>query len=191
MDVSMETEPVRCGLSFSRPTGDTLLIRLTGSWRIGQELPSADDVWKQFDSDARVKRLAFDTKGLAGWDSGFLTFLIKIRDLCLQGKIKLDTEGLPEGVKRLLALASAVPEKKDTRARAIRGSFLSQVGEGTIAFAHSTGEMLAFISQNHKFHQIERAFSVPLAPLPVFHPALLLWFSSRIWSDRIRAGFEV
>jgi hypothetical protein len=43
--------------------------------------------------------------------------------------------------------------------------------------AHAAAQMLAVISQNHKFHQIEGAFSVPLAPLPVVHPALLLWFS--------------
>jgi phospholipid/cholesterol/gamma-HCH transport system permease protein len=147
MDAVKETTSGQCDLNFSRPTEDTLLIRLAGNWRIGQELPSPNEVRQQLESEPRVQRIVFDTEELTGWDSGLLTFLIKIRHLCLQGKIQLNSDGLPEGVKRLLALASAVPEKKDTRARAIRESFLSQVGKGTIDFVHSAGEMLAFIGE--------------------------------------------
>lgn len=146
-DVMMEREPVRCDLSFSRPTDDTLLIRLRGSWRIGQDLPSTDEVQKQLDSGASTKRLAFDTEELTGWDSALLAFLIKLRDVCIQRKIHLDTDGLPQGVKRLLALASAVPEKKDTRAQAIREPLLSRVGGSTISFFRSAGEMIGFIGE--------------------------------------------
>lgn len=143
----MESESVRCGLSFSRPTGDILLIRLAGSWRIGQELPPADEVRKQLDSGTAIKRLAFDTKELTGWDSGLLAFLIKIRDLCRDNKIDLNRDGLPEGVKRLLELASAVPEKKDTRTQALHEPLLSRLGVSTISFFRSAGEMLAFIGE--------------------------------------------
>jgi phospholipid/cholesterol/gamma-HCH transport system permease protein len=146
-DVMMERESVRCDLSFSRPTDDTLLIRLRGSWRIGQDLPSADEVQKQLDSGAPTKHLAFDTEELTGWDSALLAFLIKLRDVCLQRKTHLDTDGLPQGVKRLLKLASAVPEKKDTRAQAIREPLLSRVGGNTISFFRSAGEMIAFIGE--------------------------------------------
>ncbi len=143
----MGREPLRCQLSFSRPTDDTLLILLVGSWRIGEELPSADEVRKQFRSDPRVKRLAFDTKELTGWDSALLAFLVKIRDLSHENNIDLDTVGLPGGVKRLLGLTSAVPEKKDTRARAIPEPFLSRVGTNTVHYVGSAGEMLAFIGE--------------------------------------------
>jgi phospholipid/cholesterol/gamma-HCH transport system permease protein len=143
----MEREPLRCELSFSRPTDDTLLIRLRGSWRIGQEFPSADEVRKQFRSDSRVKRLAFDTKELTGWDSALLAFLVKVRDLSLENNIDLDTDGLSGGVKRLLSLTSSVPEKKDTRAQAIPEPFLSRVGTKTVQFVVSAGEMLAFIGE--------------------------------------------
>ena len=143
----VKTEPVRCELSFSRPTDDTLLIRLAGSWRIGQELPSADAVRKQLDSGTPIKRFAFDTKELTRWDSALLAFLIKIRDLSLENNIDLDTDGLPGGVKRLLSLASAVPEKKDTRTQAIHEPLLSRVGGDTISFFRSAGEMLAFIGE--------------------------------------------
>lgn len=147
MDASTERKSSPCGMSFSWPAEDTLLIRLAGNWTIGQELPSPDEVQKQLDSEPRVKCLNFDTEALTGWDSGLLTFLIKIRDLCFRSNVQLDNAGLPEGVKRLLALASAVPEKKDVRAKAIREPFLSQVGANTIEFLRSAGEMLGFIGE--------------------------------------------
>ena len=92
-----DTETNRCELNFSRPTQDTLLLRLGGNWRIGQKLPSADEVRRELDSAPQVKRLAFDSKQLTGWDSGLLTFLTRMRDLSLQRKIHLDSEGLPDG----------------------------------------------------------------------------------------------
>ena len=59
-------------LSFSRPTEDTLLIRLAGNWRMGQALPSADDVQRQVDLGSSVQQLSFDTQDLVSWDSGLL-----------------------------------------------------------------------------------------------------------------------
>jgi len=143
----MKPESARSDLDFSRPAEDTLLIRLLGSWTLGHELPSPDGVRKQLESEPRVRRIAFDTERLTHWDSGLLTFLIKVRDLCVQTNIELDNTGLPKGVKRLVALASAVPEKKDARARTLREPFFSQVGAHTIDFVRSSGEMLGFIGE--------------------------------------------
>jgi phospholipid/cholesterol/gamma-HCH transport system permease protein len=143
----MERDPLRCELRFSRPTDDTLLIGLRGNWRIGQEVPSADEVRKEFRSDPRVQRLGFDTKELTGWDSALLAFLVKVRDLSLENTIDLDTDGLPGGVKRLLSLATAVPEKKDSRTQALHEPFLSRVGTKSVQFVGSAGEMLAFIGE--------------------------------------------
>jgi phospholipid/cholesterol/gamma-HCH transport system permease protein len=50
-------------------------------------------------------------------------------------------------VRRLLALASAVPEKKGTGRGTAREPILSRVGANTIDFARSTGEMLGFIGE--------------------------------------------
>jgi len=134
-------------LSFSRPSTDTLIVKLAGSWRIGQELPSADDVQRQIESGTRIGRIAFDTQDLTGWDSGLLTFLIKVVDRCSASKIHAEKDGLPQGVQRLLALASAVPEKKGIRGEKVRETFLSRVGETMIAFVRSAGEMLDFIGE--------------------------------------------
>jgi phospholipid/cholesterol/gamma-HCH transport system permease protein len=147
MDTATEIKSSPCELSFSRPAEGTFLIRLAGNWEIGQEIPSADEVQKQLGSEPRVQRIVFDTRELTGWDSGLLTFLTKVIEQCSRNKIHVDKEALPPGVQRLLALASAVPEKKDARAVTGREPFLSVVGASTIEFVRSAGEMLGFIGE--------------------------------------------
>ena len=147
MAAEMKPESARSDLDFSRPAEDTLLMRLSGDWTIRQDLPSPDQVQRELDTEPQVRRIGFDTERLTHWDSGLLTFLVKMRDLCSQRSIQLESDGLPEGVQRLLALASAVPEKKDARAKTLREPFFSQVGANTIDFVRSTGEMLGFIGE--------------------------------------------
>lgn len=134
----------RCELSFSLPTDDTLHVRLTGNWIIENELPSANEVQKQVESGPQIKRITFDTQELTKWDSALLTFLIKIIDQGSRNQITTDREGLPKGVRRLLELASAVPEKK-TYKETVREPFLSRIGASAINFKRSVDEVLAFI----------------------------------------------
>lgn len=134
-------------LGFDRPTGDTLLVRLAGSWKIGQQLPSADEVERQVESAPEIRRISFDTKDLGVWDSGLLTFLIKVIDQCSRRNIDTEKEGLPQGVQRLIALATAVPEKKDARQQLKQESFLGHVGGDAIKFVRSTGELITFIGE--------------------------------------------
>jgi len=146
MDTAKKETPTRCELGFSQPTDDTLLIRLLGSWKIGDVLPSASEVQKQLEFEPQIKHLAFDTQELTGWDSGLLTFLIKVIDQCSRSSIVIDRGGLPQGVRRLLELASAVPTK-ETHKEGVRESFLSRVGASAVEFAQSSSEMLAFIGE--------------------------------------------
>ena len=143
----MDTAQKPSEISFSRPTDDTLLVRLAGSWKLGQGLPTADEVQQQVDSGSPVRRIGFDTKDLTNWDSGLLTFLTKIVDLCKERQIKADGKGLPEGVKRLLKLAFAVPEKKDARKVAARDPFLIRLGSQTMEFGKAAGEMIDFMGE--------------------------------------------
>ncbi len=144
MDTAMEEKLTPCKLSFSRPGDGTLLLRLSGNWEIGQKLPLADHVQKQIESGARIERITFDTRELTGWDSVLLTFLIKVIEQCTRNKIHVKNKGLPRGVRRLLALAAAVPEKKGVRGEVVHKPFLSRVGEYAVVFGKSTVEMLDF-----------------------------------------------
>ena len=121
-----------------------LYLVLTGSWKLGNDLPSADDLRKKIESGG-VRRVAFDTSGLKDWDSSLLTFLIKMNELCNEKKIGLDSDGLPEGARRLLRLATAVPERKGARKELKREFFLSLLGGKAIEFYGSVSEIVDFI----------------------------------------------
>jgi phospholipid/cholesterol/gamma-HCH transport system permease protein len=143
----MEAVDTASQLSFSRPADDTLLVRFAGNWTMRQALPSADEVQRQVDSGPPVQRISFDTQDLAGWDSSFLTFLTKVFDKCSQRQIQADQEGLPDGVKGLLKLAVAVPEKKDARKVAARDPYLIRVGTMAIESGKAAGEMIGFMGE--------------------------------------------
>ena len=147
MTHEMATKSARCAVSFSRPNHDTLIVRLAGSWKIGDGVPSADEVHRELESGPGVHRVSFDAKQLTGWDSGLLTFLIKVIKQCSLRGIETDKKDLPQGVQRLLALAAAIPEKVGAQKQTVPESLLSRIGGGAIAFLQSAGEMLAFIGE--------------------------------------------
>ena len=135
-------------MSFSRPTEDTLLVRLAGDWTIKEELPAVEEVQKQADSGPPVQRIAFDTQDLGRWDSGLITFLIKVFDQFSSRQIDASREGLPDGVRRLLDLAAAVPEKKDAQKEAVREPFLVQVGRASMDIARHAGALVTFLGES-------------------------------------------
>jgi len=134
-------------ISFSRSSEDTLVVRLAGSWKITQALPSADEVRVQLESSSGIGQITFATQELTDWDSGLLTFLIKVIEQCYQHNIQADMEGLPQGVQRLIELATAVPEKEDARKTVEHKPFLEQIGNDVVDFVQSTGEIMAFLGE--------------------------------------------
>ncbi len=124
---------------------DTLKVILSGSWTLGGELPGIEQVQQTLEGKPGVRNLVFDTRQLAFWDTGLLTFLNNLRNFCSRQNIGLNSDGLPEGARKLLELASAVPETKDARPAEQRASFLVHLGEEAINFFQSAGEMIAFI----------------------------------------------
>jgi phospholipid/cholesterol/gamma-HCH transport system permease protein len=143
----MDTQSSGLKLSFSWPTGGMLLVSLSGSWTISQELPSAEEVLQQLRAASEVRQVAFNTAELKAWDSALLTFLIKVRDQCTRERIDLESEGLPEGARRLLKLASKVTERKEPRKRLEKEPFLSLVGSKVIYFWRSRVEMVDFLGE--------------------------------------------
>lgn len=134
-------------LAFERRAGDTLVVRLEGPWTLHGDLPSPDEVQREVTSNPSIRRMAFDSHGLGSWDSGLLTFLTKVIAANTRSGIETDRSGLPEGVRRLLALATAVPERKDTGRGGERPSVLARVGAAALDASRSATEMLAFLGE--------------------------------------------
>ena len=134
-------------LLFEQPSKDTLKVILSGSWKLGEPLPSTDDVHQQVESLGDVRQITFNAEKLEEWDTGLLTFLRKLWKFCSNSDIVVDSSGLPDGARQILELAAAVPEKKDARKAEGRVTFLTHLGDQTVEFFRSSGDLLEFIGE--------------------------------------------
>jgi phospholipid/cholesterol/gamma-HCH transport system permease protein len=132
-------------MTIEQPSADTLKVILAGDWQLGGDVPKTETVVQRLQNSPAVRRLVLDTQKLGRWDTGLLTFLLNLRNYCAGHNINLDSDTLPEGARKLLELAAAVPEKKDARKAVERQSFLLMLGDQTVDLFQSAGEFLAFI----------------------------------------------
>jgi phospholipid/cholesterol/gamma-HCH transport system permease protein len=135
------------GLSVGLPRPGTLVATLTGDWQAANHPPDAGSVLSRIDEATDVTRIEFDTEGIGQWDSGLLTFLLKVVDQCSARGLEVVADGLPAGAQRLLKLARAVPETTGARVDVRRERFLTFVGKSVLEFASSVGELLAFLGE--------------------------------------------
>jgi phospholipid/cholesterol/gamma-HCH transport system permease protein len=116
-------------------------------WRVEDLLPGPDEVRRHLDANPTIRRMTCDTEGVTVWDSGLLVFLGKLIAENDRRGIESDRSGLPEGVRRLLALASAVPERKDARQGRRRPSWLARLGTEAVTGAGQARATLAFLGE--------------------------------------------
>jgi len=145
MSYRSKAAPPNCDLAIGPGPEGQLVVGLAGYWTIKQSLPPAGDVFQAAMSETR--RISFDTTALAAWDSNLLTFLLAVIDRAAHKGIDVDREGLPEGARKLLALATAVPERTDARRSITRESPLTRIGGAAIGFWSGALELLEFLGE--------------------------------------------
>jgi phospholipid/cholesterol/gamma-HCH transport system permease protein len=133
-------------VSFQR-SGDAILVRLSGAWRLRGGMGSEATVQQELTRAPQPARVGFEAQSLTHWDSSILVFLTNVSALCRQHGIAMDRAGLPDGVRRLLELAEAVPEKTGARKEEAATTFLERVGNSAIGAGGSIGEMLRFLGE--------------------------------------------
>ena len=146
-DAVSDTTRRRGEMHISRPTEGTLLVRLSGSWTLQSDRPTVAELQRQVDTDAGVQQLTFETSGLTNWDSGVVTFLRNVEELCRSRQISIDRSTLPNGIRRLLDLAAAVPERQEVRRKEARDPLLARIGKWGIGVVEAAAEMLRFIGE--------------------------------------------
>jgi phospholipid/cholesterol/gamma-HCH transport system permease protein len=134
-------------LALDRTPDGTLRVRLGGRWRLQDALPGGSEIEPHLEEAAETRRLAFDTRELTEWDSGLLTFLRRVEDTCQRREIEIDHEGLPEGARRLLALASAVAEKTGTGRAGARPPLFERVGRNALDVLQGFREATRFVGE--------------------------------------------
>ena len=134
------------GLDLSQSENEWI-VRLSGNWELNQPLPPAEELENRLGSGTKVGRLRFETDSLGSWDTGLLTFLQKVIDASSRNQIQVDKQGLPPGARRILDLASAVPERKGARKDTVRQGFLERVGFKAMEVTRSSGENIEFVGE--------------------------------------------
>jgi len=122
-------------------------VGLGGTWQIQAHLPGTTAVEAALDASPPPTGVRFETEELGGWDSAVLTFLQGVEDAADERGIPVEREGLPDGVRRLVELARAVPEREGARVDKAPESWLSRVGRyGFSVWDGAIGE-LSFLGQ--------------------------------------------
>src|SRR5215469_1115359 len=133
-------------LQYARRPDGALLVALGGDWKLARGIPALRGVLDEIEKPPHPQRVILETNVLAGWDSGLLTFLLAVMSRCTQLGVEVDRDGLPDGVKQLLALATAVPASTARRSSKPE-PFLDRVGDETISWWSGGRDALAFIGE--------------------------------------------
>jgi len=136
----------RWQMRVEHPAEGTVLVRLSGSWKMADRLPAVSEVRRQIDAGWAVRRIVFDAQGVTDWDTGLLAFVSKLREWGAADGVEPDLTGLPEGTQRLLRLAAAVPPRKTGQMNA-RLPWLARVGTTALAVRAEAVAMLTFVGE--------------------------------------------
>jgi phospholipid/cholesterol/gamma-HCH transport system permease protein len=147
VDAVSDAPRVRGTIRVSRPTDDALVVHLSGSWTLQSDRPTVAELQQQLDASPRAQRLTLETPGLTAWDSGLVTFLRNVEALCRSRQIAVDRDALPDGVRRLLDLAAAVPERPEARRGETRDPVLARIGKWGMGVADAGSDMVRFIGE--------------------------------------------
>jgi phospholipid/cholesterol/gamma-HCH transport system permease protein len=124
----------------------TLVVKLAGAWHLEGSRPAMDPFERRL-REASPTGLRFDATTLGDWDTSLVAWVARALELATQRQLDVDREGLPPGVRRLLALSEAVPEKQGARVAIGRPSILLRIGSSTIAATQGAAEIVDFLGQ--------------------------------------------
>jgi phospholipid/cholesterol/gamma-HCH transport system permease protein len=131
-------------LAFDKNDDNTLAITLSGEWLLGADLPAPDPVLDELRHAPKPVAVSFETGDLREWDTGLITALVAIRRAAAANGVDVDDAGLPEGARRLVALAFAVREREGARRAAVDKPFLEHVGEGVLSIRDNVADLFEF-----------------------------------------------
>lgn len=117
---------------------------LSGRWTVDTALPAVDGAVAAL---GEGQALGFDCRGLEAWDSRLLVYLRRLVTRCHERGITIDDTGLPDGVRRLLRLADAVPERQGSQRAGQEPALLHRIGEFVHRGATDAHALLAFIGE--------------------------------------------
>jgi len=134
-------------LSLEFPSPDTLQLVLAGSWLLTDSPSPTENIEQQLQERGDIHKISFDGVAVTEWDSGLLTFLARVYRLAGDHDITIDPGGLPNGVRRMMNLATAVAPTADAGKHAGTAPLLERIGLIAQAKWRAAPEMLHFLGE--------------------------------------------
>jgi phospholipid/cholesterol/gamma-HCH transport system permease protein len=194
--------------AFARE-GGALVLRLAGRWSLHGTRPASADARAELAS-AAPSRLVVDARGVEEWDTSLLAYLTPVLVEARERNVPADLSALPDGARRLLELAQAVPERAGARRQEERPGVLARIGESTLAVREGGGEVLRFIGEvtlafgrmlrlRARFQMSELGLviqqtgpqALPIVTLIAFLVGLILAFMGAVQLERFGASIYV
>lgn len=144
--MSLPATPSDPTLTVRHQEPDGAVLEFAGAWSSHRGLPDAAGVLGNLRSGG-VHHLAFDVGKITAWDSGLVTYVLNVLRETATWGVAVDRGGLPDGVRRLVAMAEAVPERH-TRAGGAPLPWLARLGTSTVAMATAFTAGLAFLGES-------------------------------------------
>jgi phospholipid/cholesterol/gamma-HCH transport system permease protein len=107
-------------------------------------MPVTEALLSQLNSSSTVDTVCFDLSQLQSYDSSLISLLVEVAKRCQKYDAKLDNNGLPEGVRQLLKMALAVPERKTHQAPE-QELFFTRLGKAGLTLGASVLELFTFL----------------------------------------------
>ena len=146
--MTAETTATKGGALELESTREALVLRLKGPWLLSGGISSIESLFERRELASIPSRIKIESSALTDWDSALICFLVELKKRCRLLDIAFDAEELPEGVRRLVDLALAVPEREGSHRAEETPGFATVVGREVLESIKSGGEMLEFLGES-------------------------------------------
>jgi phospholipid/cholesterol/gamma-HCH transport system permease protein len=123
----------------------TVRVHVAGRWHISDGLAPVSAIDSAL-ARGKVERLVFDCEGLKAWDSSLVVFVERTFAWCKERQVTVERDGLPEGVKRLLALAE-LRDGQEPPPPPAKENLVARIGLRGMALGRATLDMLRFLGE--------------------------------------------
>ena len=141
-----QTDSDRGTVTIRQAEDGILELVFQGQWTATASRPAPEEVCRQLQQEGSGDTVRVLAEPAAA-DMALPTFLFILHGLCAKENIDLDTTRLPAGAKKLLQLATAVPEREGARRQEKRQSLVARIGEGAITQWGGWLDSLTFIGE--------------------------------------------
>ena len=125
-------------------SADAPSVRLTGTWSLRGPVTRYVAIAPRLQAARSVRLGAQDLKA---WDSSAVNFLAALLRDCQARQVAVDQTELPEGLRRLLTLAFAVPPPANARGTPPPPGLLASLGQHALTVWRDLPEMIEFAGE--------------------------------------------